>query len=155
MATATLSRSQIQAQTNSQTQASALAGPVALLGRLLFALIFIMAAPNHFSSHAIAYAASAGVPLPHVFVPISGVIALLGGLSILLGYRAKIGAWLIVLFLVAITPAMHQFWAVADPMMRQMQMIMFMKNLAMLGGALLITQQGPGPWSIDNRRSQS
>jgi putative oxidoreductase len=149
MATATLSRSQTQTQT--QTQASTLAGPVALLGRFLFALIFIMAGPNHFSSQAIAYAASVGVPLANVLVPVAGVIALLGGLSVLLGYRAKIGAWMIALFLIAITPAMHQFWAVGDPMMRQMQMIMFMKNLAMLGGALLITQQGPGPWSLDNR----
>jgi putative oxidoreductase len=47
---------------------------------------------------------------------------------------------------------MHNFWAVTDPMMRQMQMAMFMKNIAMLGGALLITQFGAGPWSLDNRK---
>ena len=46
---------------------------------------------------------------------------------------------------------MHNFWAVSDPMMRQMQMVMFMKNLSMLGGALLISQFGSGPWSLDNR----
>jgi len=151
MATATLSRS--QTQTQSQTQATTLAGPIVLLARLLFALIFVAAAPNHFSAHTIAYAASAGVPLASILVPVSGAIALLGGLSILLGYHAKIGAWMIALFLIAITPVMHNFWTVADPMMRQMQMIMFMKNLAMLGGALLITQQGPGPWSLDNRNN--
>ena len=81
-----------------------------------------------------------------------GVIALAGGLSILLGYRAKIGACLIALFLIAVTPVLHNFWTVADPMTRQMQMMMFMKNVAMLGGALLITQQGAGPWSLDNRK---
>lgn len=157
MATATLSRTQTQAQSqlNAQTESSTLAGPVVLFGRLLFALIFIMASPNHFSAHTIAYAASAGVPLANILVPVSGVIAFLGGLSILLGYRAKIGAWMIALFLIAITPAMHQFWAIADPMMRQMQMVMFMKNLAMLGAALLITQQGPGPWSLDNRSAKA
>ena len=128
------------------------AGPIALLGRFLFALIFLTAAPNHFSSQTIAYAASQGVPLASLAVPLSGVIALVGGLSILLGYRAKIGAWLLVLFLAAVTPMLHNFWTVTDPMMRQMQMIMFMKNVSMLGGALFITQYGAGPWSLDARR---
>jgi putative oxidoreductase len=80
------------------------------------------------------------------------MIALAGGLSILLGYRARIGAWLIVLFLAAVTPMLHKFWVVSDPMMHQMQLIMFMKNVSMLGGALLITQLGPGQWSLDARR---
>ncbi len=127
------------------------AGPIALLGRLLFALIFLMSAPMHFSGPIIAYAASQGVPLASIAVPLSGVIALAGGLSILLGYRARIGAWLIVLFLAAVTPMMHNFWTVADPMMHQMQFIMFMKNLSMLGGALFISQTGAGPWSLDAR----
>lgn len=137
--------------TRSLTQAPSVAGPVVLLGRLFFALIFVMAGPNHFSSQTIAYAASQGVPLASIAVPFSGVLAILGGLSILVGYRARIGAWLIVLFLLAVTPTMHNFWAVSDPMMHQMQMIMFMKNLAMLGGALLITQFGAGAWSLDAR----
>src|SRR5450631_1200809 len=135
---------------NRLAPASPIAGPLVLLGRLLFALIFLMAGPNHFSGQTIAYAASQGVPMASIAVPLSGVLALVGGLSILLGYRARIGAWLIVLFLIAVTP-MHNFWAVADPMMRQMQMAMFMKNIAMLGGALLISQLGAGPWSLDNR----
>ncbi len=126
--------------------------PVVLLGRLLFVLIFVMAGPNHFAAQTIAYAASQGVPLALIAVPLSGVIAIAGGLSILLGYRAKIGAWLLVLFLACVTPMMHNFWAVTDPMMHQMQMIMFMKNLSMMGGALLISQFGAGPWSLDARR---
>jgi putative oxidoreductase len=84
-------------------------------------------------------------------VPLSGVIALLGGLSILLGYRAKVGAWLIVLFLIGVTP-LHKFWGISNPMMQQLQAAMFMKNLAMLGGALLITQFGSGPWSLDSHK---
>jgi len=140
---------------SSQSQARSLslegAGPIVLLGRFLFVLIFVMAAPNHFSSQTIAYAASQGVPLASIAVPLSGVIALAGGLSILLGYRAKIGAWLLVLFLAAVTPMLHNFWTVADPMMHQMQFIMFMKNVSILGGALLVTQLGAGPWSLDAR----
>jgi putative oxidoreductase len=123
-----------------------------LLGRLFFALIFLMAGSNHFSSQTIAYAASQGVPLASIMVPFSGALAIVGGLSILLGYRARMGAWLIALFLVGVTPMMHKFWVVPDPMMHQLQMIMFMKNMAMLGGALLITQFGAGPWSLDSRR---
>jgi putative oxidoreductase len=122
------------------------------LGRLLFAVIFIMSGPRHFMSQTIAYAASQGVPIASIAVPFSGVLAFVGGLSILLGYRAKLGAWLIVLFLLGVTPMIHKFWAVTDPMMYQMQLVMFMKNVSMLGGALLITQLGSGPWSLDARR---
>ena len=56
-----------------------------------------------------------------------------------------------VLFLVPVTLTMHNFWAVPDPMMRGMQMAMFMKNVSMLGAALLITQVGAGPLSLDAR----
>lgn len=128
------------------------AGPIVFLGRLLFAMIFLMSGPRHFLSQTIAYAAAQGVPMASIAVPFSGLLAVLGALSVLLGYRAKLGAWLIVVFLVGITPMMHKFWAVTDPMMYQMQFIMFMKNVSMLGGALLITQLGSGPWSLDARR---
>jgi putative oxidoreductase len=126
-------------------------GVIILVGRVLFAAIFILAGPKNFQAAAIAHAVQNGVPLARIAVPLSGVFALLGGLSILLGFRAKIGAWLIVLFLIPVTPAMHNFWAVSDPMMMQDQLVHFMKNLAMLGGALLITQFGAGSWSIDAR----
>jgi len=128
------------------------AGPVVLLGRFLFALIFLISGPRHFLSQTIAYAASQGVPLASIAVPLSGVLALAGSLSILLGYRAKIGAWLLVLFLVPVTLSLHRFWDVSDPMMYQMQFAMFMKNVSMLGGALLISQLGSGPWSLDARK---
>jgi putative oxidoreductase len=129
-------------------------GAVVVLGRFFFALIFLMAGANHFNSQTIAYAVSAGVPLASIAVPLSGVLSIAGGLSILLGYRAKLGAWLIVIFLVPVTLMMHKFWTVTDPMMAQIQMILFMKNVAMLGGALLISQFGAGPFSLDARRSR-
>ena len=129
-------------------------GAVVLLGRLLFVLIFLMAGSNHFSKQTIAFAAAQGVPFASFAVPLSGVLALAGGLSILLGYRAKLGAWLIVLFLIPVTLLMHRFWGVTDPMMQQTQMVMFMKNVAILGGALLISQFGAGPFSLDARRSR-
>ena len=129
-------------------------GAVVVLGRFLFALIFLMAGANHFNKQTIGYAASHGVPLAAIAVPLSGVLAIAGGLSILLGYRAKLGAWLIVLFLVPVSLMMHKFWAVTDPMMAQIQMILFMKNVSMLGGAVLISHFGAGPFSLDARRAR-
>lgn len=121
------------------------------VGRAFFAAIFLMSLLTHFSPQAIGYATQAGVPFARLSVPLSGLIAFAGGLSVLLGYRARIGAWLIVIFLVPVTVMMHNFWAVADPMMAQMQQAMFMKNLSMLGGALLVTYFGAGPISLDAR----
>jgi putative oxidoreductase len=129
-------------------------GAVVVLGRFLFALIFLMAGANHFNKQTIGYAASQGVPLASILVPLSGVIAIAGGLNILLGYRAKLGAWLLVLFLIPVSLMMHKFWTVQDPMLAQLQMILFMKNVSMLGGALLISQFGAGPFSLDARRSR-
>ena len=130
-----------------------LQGGVVLLGRVLYVLIFLMGGAGHFSKQSVSYAASQGVPLASVLVPLSGVLALAGGLSVLLGYRAKIGAWLIALFLVPVTLMMHKFWLVHDPMMAQMHLVMFMKNVSMLGGAFLISHFGAGPLSLDARRS--
>jgi putative oxidoreductase len=129
-------------------------GAVVVLGRFLFALIFLMAGANHFNKQTVGYAASQGVPLASIAVPLSGVLAIAGGLSILLGYRAKLGASLIVLFLIPVTLMMHKFWTVTDPMMAQIQMVMFMKNISMLGAALLISHFGAGPFSLDARRSR-
>ncbi len=124
-----------------------------LLGRALYAAIFIIAGPGHFSAGTISYAAHQGVPMASVVVPLSGLMALVGGLSILVGYSARYGAWLIVFFLVPVTLIMHRFWGIPNPAMAQVQQIMFMKNLSMLGAALLIAYFGPGPLSIDNKNS--
>jgi putative oxidoreductase len=124
---------------------------IVLLGRILYSAIFLMSAPGHFTAATIAYSAGKGVPLAPIAVPLSGAIALLGGLSILLGFKARYGAWLIVIFLVPVTLMMHNYWTVTEPMMRQMQQINFMKNLAMLGAALLIAHFGSGPLSVDKK----
>ena len=92
---------------------------------------------------------------PGLLVPLAGLIALAGGLSIALGFHAKAGAWLLVLFLVPVTLTMHRFWAEKDPMLIQMQQVNFLKNLALLGGVLLIGQFGAGPMSVDARRGPS
>src|SRR5690349_8140893 len=126
---------------------------VVLAGRVLYAAIFVMASLGHFSQQAIAYAASQGGPLAALAVPLSGIVALVGGLSVLVGYRARIGAALLVLFLVPVTVMMHAFWAVHDPWVAQVQQILFMKNVALIGAALFVTYFGAGTLSLDARAS--
>ncbi len=121
------------------------------LGRAAYAATFVVWAPLNFTPQGVAFAAQQGVPLPGLLVPLAGLISLAGGLSVILGYRAKLGAWLLVLFLVPVTIMMHNFWAVTDPMMAQMQLGFFMGNLSRIGGALLIAHFGAGPVSLDAR----
>ena len=121
-------------------------------GRALFSAIFIASGFMHFSASTINYAAAQGVPLAGIAVPLAGLIAIAGGLSILLGFHARLGAWLIVLFLVPVTFTMHQWWAITDPAVRAVQQALFMKNIAMMGGALLVAYFGAGAFSLDERR---
>ncbi|GAA0538651.1 DoxX family protein [Chitinophaga japonensis] len=127
---------------------------VVLVGRIFFSLIFLSALANHFSGEMAGYAASQGVPAPAFLVPLSGIIAGLGALSILFGYKAKLGAWLIIIFLVPVTFWMHAFWKMEDPMQQQTNMVSFMKNLSMLGAALMITYFGAGPISVDEKMAR-
>lgn len=104
---------------------------------------------GHFSPRTSAYAASLGVPLATMAVPFSGVLAVAGGLSVLVGYRARIAAGLLLLFLVPVTVMMHAFWAAPSGQLgirwrRRWQLAMFMKNGSMLGGALVIAYFGAG-----------
>jgi len=120
------------------------------VGRALFALIFITSIFGHFSRDAIDHASAHGVPLATVLVPAAGILALVGGVLVVLGYRARFGAFLLVLFLVPVTLIMHRFWGIADPQMAQLQKVMFMKNLSIAGAALMIMYWGSGPYSLDD-----
>ncbi len=123
---------------------------VVLLGRILFVAIFLFSAPNHFTKGAVDYAAKQGVPMAHILVPVAGVIALVGALSVLIGYKARLGALLLVIFLVPVTYYMHPFWGHTDPIWAQTQQINFLKNLSLIGASLLIWHFGSGPLSVDH-----
>lgn len=125
------------------------------LGRAAFAAAFVLFAPGNFSPEGIAWATAQGVPLPRLLVPLAGLISIAGGLSVILGYRAKIGAWLLLLFLVPVTGFIHNFWAVKDPMMAQIQLGFFVSNVSRIGAALLIAYFGAGPISFDARAANS
>lgn len=120
------------------------------IGRALFALIFITALLNHFSGSSIDDAAAHGVPLATLLVPLSGILAFVGGVMVLLGYRGRFGAFLLLCFLVPVTLVMHAFWNVTDPVAAQLQKAAFMKNVALIGGTLLLMYFGSGPYSLDD-----
>jgi putative oxidoreductase len=122
---------------------------VFLLGRILFSLIFLVKSVEHFSHSMVMHARDMGVPLPEALVPIFGLLALIGGLSILLGYKAKIGAWLLVLFLIPVTFMMHPFWKASDFYSSMMHQYCFWKNLSLLGVTLMLAYAGSGPLSVD------
>lgn len=124
---------------------------VVVLGRVLFSAIFIMQSFAHFSQDMVRHASMMGVPMAPILVPIAGLIALLGGLSILLGYKGKSGAWLLVIFLAPTAFMMHKFWEMNDPFATMMHHYCFWKNISMLGASLMITHFGTGPYSLDKR----
>jgi putative oxidoreductase len=119
------------------------------VGRALFALLFITSIFGHLSDAGIAHAAAHGVPVANILVPLAGVVALAGGVMVMLGYRARFGAFLLVLFLVPVTLIMHRFWGLPDPRLAQLQQVMFLKNLSLVGAAMMIMYWGSGPYSLD------
>lgn len=124
---------------------------IALLGRAMFSAIFLLGAWSHLVNRdeTVEFAMAAGVPWPEVLVPLTGLMILAGGLGILLGYQARLAAWLLVLFLLPAALLMHRFWGLADSNLATVQFSQFMKNVAMAGAALLLTQVGAGPGSLD------
>ena len=85
--------------------------------------------------------------------PLSGVMALIGGLSVALGYKTKWGAWLLIAFLLPVTFTMHAYWRLQDAASIHIQNAMFAKNVAMTGAALLIAYFGSGPVALDKDTS--
>ena len=135
-----------------------LQGFVTVTGRVLLCVIFLMAAVgskiSHFSEVA-QLMASKGIPAPTLMLAGAIVFLLAGSLSVITGYRARIGASLLLVFLVLATYFFHNFWAIADAHARQEQMIQFMKNLSIMGAMLFIIANGPGPMSIVSVKKRS
>lgn len=120
-----------------------------LLGRLIFGGYFLYNGINHFlnKQDMSGYAQAKGVPKPDIAVQASGALMILGGLSLLTGYKPKVGAALIATFLTGVTPSMHTFWKEQDPQRRQIETINFLKNVALLGGAMIAAGR-PEPWPL-------
>lgn len=128
---------------------------VPLAGRILLSLIFIMSGLSKIFdwSGTAAYMASKGMPVIPFFLLMAILFEVFGGLSVLAGFKGRIGALALFIFLVPTTLIFHNFWAY-DGMEKQMQMASFMKNLAIMGGLALVVGFGPGSLSIDARGGQ-
>jgi len=111
-----------------------------IAGRVLFALLFISSGINHFTKNAAmtGYAQYKKVPMAKAAVYLSGLMILLGGIYIVLGFYADLGALLIALFLIPTAFLMHAFWKETDPTAKQNETIGFFKDLSLAGAALII-----------------
>jgi uncharacterized membrane protein YphA (DoxX/SURF4 family) len=122
-----------------------------LLGRVIFGGFFLYSGIHHFQEKdaLVRYASAKQAPLPEVMVPITGAALIAGGASIVLGVKPKVGALAIAGFLAGVSPLMHDFWNAKEPAQRQSEMVNFMKNVAMMGGALaLMGVEEPWPASV-------
>ena len=122
-----------------------------LAGRILLCTIFILSGVTKFADWqgTAAYMASKNMPLIPLLLPLAGLVEIAGGLSLLLGCRARFAALLLFLYLIPTTFIFHNFWAQAG-YEHMNQMHHFLKNLAIMRGLALMVGLGPGPRSIDN-----
>ncbi|MFM1788840.1 MAG: hypothetical protein RLZZ12_189 [Actinomycetota bacterium] len=111
-----------------------------VIGRVLFALIFINSGIAHLTKlkDMTGYAQFKKVPAPKLAVIVTGLMLIIGGLYIVFGVYADLGALLLALFLVPTAFMMHNFWTIQDPQAKQGEMINFFKNLSLAGAALII-----------------
>jgi putative oxidoreductase len=150
----------------SEQMTSANRGVLTVLGRVLLSLIFLMSAVGNkipqFSKVA-DLMASEGVPAPNLMLSGAILFLIAGSLSIIFGYKARLGATLLLIFLVLATYFFHDFWTWPEDSMwvlstnedakmlaQQNEMIALMKNLALMGAMLLIMANGSGPYSLDD-----
>jgi putative oxidoreductase len=127
---------------------------VLVIARVLLALMFILAGFSKFAGlgGTADYIASKGLPMPMVLAVATALLEVLGGLAIIVGFQARLAALALAAFTLLASLLFHNFWAVpADQQM--MQQLMFMKNISVVGGLLLLFGFGPGTLSVDARRS--
>ncbi len=124
----------------------------AFIGRILISAIFIITGLHKLVDPAgtAAYIAQAGLPYPHFLAIAAGLVEVVGGSLVVLGLLTRLTGILMFLYLIPVTLVFHHFWTL-EGMQRQMQMTNFLKNLAIMGGLLMLFAFGPGPFSVDRR----
>ncbi len=120
-----------------------------LIGRIIFGGFWLMSSFSHFKNlnYMSEYAKAKGTPSPKLAVAGTGIMLLLGGFSMLFGVYPLIGIALLIVFLLGVSPRVHNYWKVDDPQMKQLEMIDFTKNMALVG-ALLMLLLLPHPWPM-------
>jgi putative oxidoreductase len=124
-----------------------------LVGRIALGVIFILSGFGKVTnwSGTAAYAGSKGVSAG--LLAVATALELLGGISVVLGLKARWGAVALLVFLVPVTLVFHNFWAV-PPEQQQMEMVNFLKNLSIAGGLLIVLARGAGAYSFDDRSAR-
>lgn len=120
-----------------------------LIGRIVFGGYFIMAGFNHFANLETmsGYSKSKNVPLPRLAVAGTGVMLIVGGLSVVLGVLPVLGLLLLILFLVPTSFMMHNFWTIEDPMQRMGEQVNFLKNTGLTGASVAL-MYGAASWPL-------
>ncbi|HKW80680.1 MAG TPA: DoxX family protein [Casimicrobiaceae bacterium] len=123
---------------------------LALLGRVLLAVIFVYSGFGKITDFqgTVHYIEAVRMPVPQVLAVGAIVVEFIGGLALLIGFRARWAALAFVLFLIVITPLFHNFWS-APAAEAMEQQINFIKNVAIIGGMLMVMAFGPGRYSVD------
>jgi len=119
-----------------------------LLARLLLSQIFILAGISKITGFAGTQAYMDSMGVPGMLLPLVILLELGGGLAVLIGFQTRLVAVALAGFSIVAGAIFHSNFA------DQMQMILFMKNLAMAGGFLLLANAGAGAWSVDAKRSR-
>ncbi len=128
--------------------------PLVLIGRVLLALMFVLAGFDKLTGieGTAGYIASAGLPMATALAVIVGLLELFGGLALMVGFHARWAALALGLFTLVASLLFHNFWAMpADQAF--MQKLMFMKNLSIVGGMFVVAALGAGSLSLDARRA--
>lgn len=125
-----------------------------LVARTLLALLFVISGIGKIGTFAVTagYIASRGLPFSDLLLVATIMVEVGGGIALILGWRARWAALMIVLFLIPTTLIFHNFWAV-DAVQYQNQFNSFFKNLCIMGGMLYVMAFGPGPLSLDKREA--
>ena len=128
------------------------ANPSMFLGRVFLALLFVVSGIGKITGYAgtAAVMAAKGLPIVDVLLPLTIAVELGGGLLLALGWKARWAAAALFLFLIPTTLIFHQFWGL-EPKLAQMQKIHFLKNVAIMGGMLMVLAIGAGRWSVDRK----
>ena len=122
-------------------------GPV--VGRFLIALIFVLSGVAKIGgfTQTAGFMASKGLPMVEVLLVLSIIIEIGAALMLIVGWQARLGAAALFLWMIPVTLVFHNFWA-APVDQQQIEMAMFMKNIAMVGGLLYIMAYGSGRFSV-------
>ena len=131
---------------------NALQNPLSLVGRLLLALLFLPAGINKVTGFAgtVGYIASAGLPLPTLGAIIALVVEIAGGLALIAGFGTRFAALVLAVFTLVASFFFHAYWA-APAAQQFVTQLLFMKNMAVVGGLLTLAAWGAGAWSLDAR----